>query len=84
MFEAVQLLAPRMVEAGLTKYSNPTSILRALQMLLSHIGYLKESKRLEKALDLCCLLESEIKVTGLEGGATTKEFTEYLLKQLAV
>ena len=51
-------------------------------MLLSHIGYLEGSKRLEEALDFCCGEGSMLKVTGFREGATTKEFTEYLLNNI--
>ena len=48
MFEAVHGTAPRMIEEGLGDYANPESILRAAQLMLSHIGRAAAAARLGK------------------------------------
>ena len=82
MFEAIHGSAPRMVEAGLSSFADPTSILRACILMLSHIGFVEKALKLEKALDYCTKKDSKIKVTGLENGATTEEFSNFLLETL--
>lgn len=82
MFEAIHGSAPKMVQAGLCSYANPTSILRAVVFMLNHIGLLSSAKKLEQTLDICTDLNSKIKVTGFKDGATTEEFTEYVLDTL--
>ena len=51
MFEAIHGSAPRMVEEGRAQYADPCSVMRAVVLLLSHIGYQEEANKLEKALD---------------------------------
>ncbi|HHX76788.1 MAG TPA: isocitrate/isopropylmalate dehydrogenase family protein [Firmicutes bacterium] len=82
MFEAVHGSALRMVEEGRTKYADPTSTMRAAAMLLSHIGFHNKAARLDAALDYCTGPERELVVTGRSDGATTEEFTEYVLDTL--
>ncbi len=77
MFEAIHGSAPRMLEEGLQDYANPSSILKALAMLLRHICCTLEAQRLETALENC-----KCKVTGDASGATCQEFTDQLLKLL--
>ncbi len=82
MFEAVHGSAPRMVEEGLKDYANPTSILRAVVLMLNHIGFFEKANKLEKALDCCTKKDCKIKVTGLKTGAKTNEFKEFLIEKL--
>jgi isocitrate dehydrogenase (NAD+) len=82
MFEAIHGSAPRMVSEGREKYADPVSMLRAAAMLLSHIGYAKESEKLDKALDVCALTERKLKITGRPDGASCADFTEYVLENL--
>ena len=82
MFEAVHGSAPRMVQEGLKDYANPTSILRAVVLMLNHIGFVEKSNKLEKALDFCTREKSDVKVTGFKTGATTRQFTEFLKENL--
>ncbi|MCH5198992.1 MAG: isocitrate/isopropylmalate dehydrogenase family protein [Oscillospiraceae bacterium] len=81
MFEAIHGSAPRMVEEGRAQYADPCSMLRASAMLLSHIGYIKESKALDKALDIC-MASGEYKITGRSDGCTCREFGEYVKNTL--
>ena len=46
MFEAVHGSAPRMVQEGRAQYADPCSIIRAVVLLLSHIGYQNEANKL--------------------------------------
>lgn len=79
MFEAIHGSAPRMVAEGRDKYADPSSIIRAAGMLLSHIGYQDEANKLEKALDICMFTEKKVVITGRDTGATGAEFADYIM-----
>lgn len=81
MFEAIHGSAPRMIQEGIGEYANPSSILRAVEMLLRHIGYVKEAEALSNAMS-ACEQEGTVIVTGTPAGATGEEFTEYLIEKL--
>lgn len=80
MFEAIHGSAPRMVKEGRAQYADPCSMLRASAMLLAHIGYIEESRALDKALDICMADDSEYKITGRSDGCTCKEFGDYVMR----
>ena len=82
MFEAIHGSAPRMVEEGRAIYADPSSVMRASVMLLSHIGYQTQADKLEHALDLCTIHEKKLSITGRTNGATCKEFTDYVLSHI--
>ena len=82
MFEAIHGTAPRMVEEGRAKYADPSSITKAAAMLLNHIGYTNEAKKLEMALDICCIYERKLKMTGRSNGATGEEFAKYIMETI--
>ena len=82
MFEAIHGSAPRMVQEGRDKYADPCSIIRAAVMLLSHIGYVEEAKKLERALDICMYEEKKLVITGRDTGATGEEFSEYVMETI--
>ncbi len=82
MFEAIHGSAPRMVTEGRAKYADPQSIMRALVMLLRHIGYLDLADLLEKSLDVCFIFEREKVITGHSDGASSKEISEYVIATL--
>jgi isocitrate dehydrogenase (NAD+) len=82
MFEAIHGSAPRMVEEGRAEYADPASILRATVMLLNHIGFLAEAKKLEMALDVCGQYEKKVATTGRSDGATGAEFADYLMRTI--
>jgi len=82
MFEAIHGSAPRMVEDGRDKYADPCSIMRAVALLLSHIGAQEESNKLEKALDICTITEKKIFTTGRSDGATNEELTDYIIETI--
>lgn len=82
MFEAIHGSAPRMIEAGLGEYANPTSLFKAVEMLLRHIGFVEKADKLGKALYFCTEVDKKKVVTGYEDGATCKEFSDYLMETL--
>ena len=82
MFEAIHGSAPRMVNEGRAMYADPSSMLRAAVMLLSHIGYQDKADKLEAALDECTFVEKRITVTGRDTGATCSEFGDYVMEKL--
>lgn len=82
MFEAIHGSAPRMVEDGRDKYADPCSIIRAAGMLLSHIGYIDKSKKLDDALDICTQKEKKIVITGHADGASSAEFADYIMETM--
>ena len=82
MFEAIHGSAPRMVKEGRAKYADPCSMLRASAMLLSHIGYQKESDQLTAALDKCMFEEKALTITGRDTGCTCEEFGDYVMRTI--
>ena len=83
MFEAIHGSAPRMVNEGRAMYADPSSMLRAAVMLLSHIGMQDRADKLERALDICSFEEKKLTITGRAGGATCAEFGDYVMQTLA-
>ncbi len=82
MFEAIHGSAPRMVEEGRDKYADPCSMIRAAEMLLSHIGFQKESILLKEALNICTVTEKKLEITGRNTGATGGEFADYIIETI--
>ena len=68
-----------MVREGRDIYADPSSMLRAGGMMLSHIGFPDLGGKLDKAMDLCGQYEKELVMTGRNTGATTAEFGDYVL-----
>ena len=82
MFEAIHGSAPRMVREGRDIYADPSSMLRACVMLLSHVGLQDRADRLERALDICSFEERRLVITGRSDGATCREFSDYVMNTL--
>lgn len=82
MFEAIHGSAPRMVSEGRAAYADPCSMLRAVVMLLSHIGRTDLANRLERALDICSFEERRLVITGRPDGASCREFADYVLQTM--
>lgn len=78
MFEAIHGSAPRMIEEGLGEYANPSSIFKAMEMLLRHVGFGEKADCLTKALKTC---ESEAP-TGFADGNTCRQFAELVMRSL--
>lgn len=83
MFEAIHGSAPRMVKEGRAQYADPCSVIRAGAMLLNHIGYIEESDKLYKALDICTITEKKLTMTGRDTGATGEQFADYIMETIA-
>lgn len=81
MFEAIHGTAPRMIEEGLGAYANPQSILKALAMLLRHIGYGDKAKVLDDAMSAIDA-EGKIVMTGTKEGNTCREYGDVLVAKL--
>ena len=82
MFEAIHGSAPRMIETGRGCYANPTSMIKASEMLLRHIGFVEKADKLNKALHICTEVDKKVVITGHADGATGKEFSDYLMSVL--
>ena len=80
MFEAIHGSAPRMVREGRAQYADPSSMMRAGAMLLTHIGFEDQGNRLHKALDVCGQYERKLAITGRDTGCTGGEFGDYIME----
>lgn len=79
MFEAIHGSAPRMIDEGRSAYANPSSIVRAAEMMLRHIGFSDKADRLGTVLDKAI---SELNMTSDNKGNTTDDFTALMVKKL--
>lgn len=79
MFEAIHGSAPRMVTEGRAQYADPSSMIKAVAMMMDHIGETEKARKLGMALDICCQFEKRLKVTGRSTGATGNEFADYVM-----
>jgi len=82
MFEAIHGSAPRMIEEGRGAYADPSSLIRAAAMMVRHIGFAEQAKKIEMALDICSQYEKKVVISGRSDGATSREFCDYLMKIL--
>lgn len=79
MFEAIHGTAPYLISHGRGDYADPCSLIRAVGMMLAHIGYADRKAILDQALDICTITERKLVVTTDVDGASSAEFTDYLL-----
>ncbi|QAT43229.1 isocitrate/isopropylmalate family dehydrogenase [Aminipila luticellarii] len=79
MFEAIHGSAPRMVAEGIADYANPSSILKASEMMLRHIGYADKADELSAALNFA---KDHTHMTGDASGETAAAFAHCVLSQL--
>jgi len=82
MFEAIHGSAPRMVREGRAQYADPSSVMRAGAMMLTHIGLEEQGSKLHQAIDICGQYERKVVTTGRDTGATGREFGEYVKETL--
>ncbi len=75
MFEAIHGTAPRLIEEGLKDYADPTSILKAAAMMLSHIGYPEKASTLGNAM-------AEAEKKRGTGKTPTSEITNAIIRLL--
>lgn len=83
MFEAIHGSAPRMMERGDGKYADPSSMLKASEMLLRHIAMSDRADRLARAMKICTETEKKLIITGRNTGATCIEFADYVMETLS-
>ncbi len=79
MFEAIHGSAPRMVKENRAQYADPSSMLRAGAMMLEHLGFADQGRRLHMAIDVCGMYERKLRTTGRDDGATSHDFGQYVL-----
>ena len=80
MFEAIHGSAPRMIEEGIGDYANPASIIKALEMLLRHIGMADKADKLASAV---ATASEKVIVTGNKDGAKCSDFGAAVVSALA-
>ena len=83
MFEAIHGSAPRMVTEGRAQYADPCSMIKAVAMMMEHIGEVEKAKKLNMALDITTQFEKKLVMTGRDTGATGDEFAQYVLDTMA-
>jgi isocitrate dehydrogenase (NAD+) len=79
IFEAVHGSAPDIAGKGT---ANPTALLLAAAMMLDHVGRASLAQRLRGAIDRS-LNQDNVRTGDLGGKATTKEYTQAILRNLA-
>ena len=82
MFEAIHGTAPFLIEHNRGEYADPCSLIRAVGMMMAHIGYGDRKQILDKALDICTVTERKVVLTTFREDASAKEFTDYLLETI--
>lgn len=82
MFEAIHGTAPFLMDNGRGEYADPCSLIRAVGMMLAHIGFADRKQKLEAALDICTISERKVLLTTFTRDASTKEFTDYLIETI--
>ena len=82
MFEAIHGSAPRMVTEGRAQYADPCSMIKAVAMMMDHIGEAEKAKKLNMALDICCQFEKKLVMTGRDTGATGNQFADYIMETM--
>ena len=82
MFEAIHGSAPRMVTEGRAQYADPCSMIKAVAMMMEHIGEIEKAKKLNMALDICTQFEKKLVMTGRNTGATGNEFADYVMETM--
>ena len=83
MFEAIHGSAPRMVKEGRAQYADPSSVLKAAGLMLTHIGFPDLGNRVDMALEVCGQYERKIEITGRDTGCTGQEYGQYVLDTVA-
>lgn len=79
MFEAIHGTAPFLMNNGRGHHADPCSLIRAVGMMLAHIGYADRKEKLDRALDICTITERKKVITTFVEDASAAEFTDYLL-----
>ena len=79
MFEAIHGSAPRMVADGIADHADPSSILRAAEMMLRHMGMTDKADKLSQAVDYA---RSNTNMSGDGKGDTADTFEKYVTEKL--
>jgi isocitrate dehydrogenase (NAD+) len=79
MFEAVHGSAPDIAGKGI---ANPTGLLMSACLMLDHLGQAETSDRIRGAVD-SVVLAGESRTVDMGGSATTRQFTDALVRALA-
>lgn len=82
MFEAIHGTAPYLMSHGRGHHADPCSLIRAVGMMLAHIGYADRKEKLDRALHICTVTERKKVVTTFVEDASTKDFTDYLIETI--
>jgi isocitrate dehydrogenase (NAD+) len=82
VFEAIHGSAPFLMESNRGEYADPSSVLRATSMLLSHVGYQAQSEKLTRALNICGIEEKKLVITSYREDASTEEYGDYVIETL--
>jgi isocitrate dehydrogenase (NAD+) len=78
IFEAVHGSAPDIAGKGI---ANPLALMLTAAMMLDHVGEQEKARRIRDALD-GVLCEDKVRTGDLGGKASTKEFTQAIVKRL--
>jgi isocitrate dehydrogenase (NAD+) len=78
IFEAVHGSAPDIAGKGI---ANPTALLLAAGLMLDHVGQIDMARRLRGAID-ATLRQDKVMTGDLGGRASTKEFTQALVRRI--
>ncbi|HWH41092.1 MAG TPA: isocitrate/isopropylmalate dehydrogenase family protein [Usitatibacter sp.] len=78
IFEAVHGSAPDIAGKGI---ANPLALMLTAAMMLDHVGEQEKARRIRDALD-GVLCEDQVRTGDLGGKASTKEFTQAIVKRL--
>ena len=79
MFEAVHGSAPRMITDGRGAYANPSSITKAVEMMLRHIGCTEQADKLSDAIDSALEV---LNMTSNKDGNTADDFTKTVIEKI--
>lgn len=82
LFEAIHGTAPFLMANGRGAYADPSSLIRAIGQMVQHIGYGDRNQLLERAFEICTVTERKVVLTTFTEGASTEEFTDYLLETI--
>ena len=78
MYEAVHGSAPDIAHKGV---ANPTAFILAGLMMLDDMGYINEAKLIRESIFMT-LKDKDMRTKDLNGKANTKEYTEYILRNI--
>ncbi len=79
MFEAIHGSAPRLIETGCGEYANPTSLIKAAEIMLRHIGLTQKADKLIAVLEDA---HTNVKVTGSKEHSSCDDITKYIIDKL--